>query len=204
MAERSFYRWTPLEVPGNPKVSLAVAAYQSPDSLAGLIYALKGQTYSNWEAIVIHDGPGPQVKAVVESIREPRVRWIETEERRGHWGHPWRQFGIDQCTGQFIGLTNDDNWYAPTYFEWMLHQLSRDKADFAYCNMVHSHQQWKYFPTRPKRGCCDLGAWIGSAELVRATPWPGNDFESDGDFIEALAKKARRTTHVPGCLFVHN
>lgn len=203
-SERTYFRWEPRAVPGNPKVSLAVAAYRSPDSLCGLIYALRCQTYPNWEAIIVHDGPGAEVRAAVERIGEPRVRLIETDERRGSYGHPWRRFGIEHCTGDFIGLSNDDNYYAPTYFEWMLHQMAEEKADFAYCNMVHSHQQWAYFPTRPKRGCIDLGAWLGRRELVLATPWPGDDFNADGDFIEALARKARRVTHVEGCLFVHN
>lgn len=204
MAERSHFGWKTLEVPGQPKVSLAIAAYQSPDTLAGLIYSLRCQTYTNWEAVIVHDGPGPKVRETVERIDDPRVRLIETEDRRGHYGHPWRRFGLEQCTGDYVGLSNDDNYYAPVFFEWMLHQMVRDRADFAYCNMVHSHQQWAYFPTRPKRGCCDLGAWIATRELALAVPWPSNDFNADGDYIEALTGQAHRITRVEGCLFVHN
>ena len=214
MAAQTFFGWNPLPIVGNPKVSLVVAAYQRPDPLAGLLYCLRSQTYENWEAVIVHDGECAATRKVVENIDDPRIRYIETPERRGQYGHPWRHYGILQTTGGYIGLSNDDNWYAPVYFEWMLHTLTSRKVQFAYCDFVHSHKQWSFFPTqhkkwkvlpvRPRKGTLDLAAWIAEAPLVRATQWNDYTFDGDGTYIEDLLTKCPRVEHVPGCLLVHN
>jgi glycosyltransferase involved in cell wall biosynthesis len=204
MPARSIRSWQPLPIHGRPKVSLAVATYQQTDELACLLYSFKAQTYDHWEVVLVHDGPGPEARAVVDHIGDARIRLIETPEHRGQYGHPWRQFGIEQCTGDYIGLSNGDNYYAPVYFEWMLYSLVVQDADFAYCNMVHSYLRWAPFTTRPEKGGMDLGAWIARAALVKATPWWDLDLQADGTFVEDLLRKTRRIIHVPACLFVHN
>ncbi|SRR5579871_4165525 len=196
--------WKPLAVPGNPKVSLAVATYRQTNELACLLYSLKAQTYRNWEAIVVHDGPGYEARALVESIGDPRIYFIETPQRKGHFGHPWRSLGIEVCTGDYIGLSNGDNYYVPVYFEWMLHALVTGNADFAYCDMLHSHHHWAYVPSSPRKGGLDLGAWIARAGLVKGTPWRDLGFAGDGTFIDDLVAKARGIVHISKALFVHN
>jgi hypothetical protein len=204
MPGRLIRGWDPLPVPGRPLVSLAVAAYGEPDELACLLYSLRCQTYDRWEAVVVHDGPGPAARDVVTRLNDPRVRLVETPERKGQYGHPWRRLGIDACSGDFMGLSNADNYYAPVYFEAMLSALVTQGADFAYSDMVHSYLRWGALRTRPEKGHLDLGAWVARAGLVKATEWWDLGFMGDGTFIEDLLEKARKVVHVPGCLFVHN
>jgi glycosyltransferase involved in cell wall biosynthesis len=198
--------WNKLEVPGNPKVSIGIAAYNRPDTLSCLLYCLKSQTYENWEAVVMHDGPNPRVRAAVAHIDDPRVRYFESEKRKGQFGHPNRPQTISLCTGDFIGLTNDDNYYAPVYFEAMLYALYSAGADFAYCDMIHSYWRYCYFVTQPRKNRCDLGAWIARSYLVKNTPWHDMDFAGDGTFIDDMVARCGygRTIHVPMCLFTHN
>src|SRR4051794_33816153 len=108
MADKGIRGWTPLAVPGAPRVSIVVATYEQADELACLIYSLKAQTYDNWEAVLVHDGPAESARRVVDVVADPRIRLIETPERRGQFGHPWRRTGIDQATGDYIGLSNGD------------------------------------------------------------------------------------------------
>ena len=204
MPFREIRRWTPRPIVGNPKVSLAVATYEQADELACLLYSLKAQTYDHWEAVLVHDGPGPQVRAVVAHVNDARIRLLEMPERKGQYGHPWRQAGIDACTGDYLGLSNGDNYYAPVYFEWMLSVLTTAGADFAYCDLVHSYLQWRAVVPLPQKGSLDLGAWIAKAELVKATRWWDMGFVGDGTFIDDLVAQAQGVVHVPACLFVHN
>ena len=201
---REIRGWQPRAVPGNPKVSLAIATYEQRAELACLLFSLVAQTYENWEAVVVHDGPGPTAREVVALVNDSRVRLIETPERRGHYGHPWRELGIDACTGDYLGLSNGDNYYVPVYFEWMLHELATRGAEFAYCDWVHSHFEWRAMQAEPVRWKIDLGGWIVRAGLAKTTPWPGLAFDSDGDYVEALVKKASGVVHIPRSLFVHN
>lgn len=195
--------WTPLVTPGNPKVSLAIAAYNRHDPLFCLLYSLRSQTHENWEAVVMHDGPCPSLRELVQNLGDPRVRFVESPERVGQFGHPLRKATAEMCTGDFIGMSNDDNYYAPVYFEWMLHALTSTDADFAHCDMVHDYWKWCHFVTRPKKNKCDLGCWVARADLVKRTPWRDMTEAGDGTFVEDLVA-GRKAVHVPGTLFVHN
>ena len=201
---RDIRGWTPLPVAGRPTVSLAVATYEQGDELACLLYSLKSQTYPHWEAVVVHDGPGPLARAVVATIGDPRVRLVETPERRGCYGHPWRELGIDACTGDYIGLTNGDNYYAPVYFEWMMHLLTTAPADLVYCDTVHSYARWAAVRSAPRKGAIDLGCWVARAGIVKTTPFRDHGHAGDGTFFEDLLRKADRVLHIDRPLFVHN
>jgi len=197
--------WNTREVPGNPKVSLAIAAYNRPDHLCCLLYSLKAQTYKNWEAVIVHDGPNPEIRKKIEQINDDRIVYIDDVKRKEQYGHPHRQFAISRCTGEYIGMSNDDNYYAPVYFEWMLSALYSANALFAHCDMVHNYWEWSYFVTRPRKDQCDLGAWIAHGSIVRNTPWRDMSFSGDGTFIEDLvAQVGDKVVHVPGVIFVHN
>jgi hypothetical protein len=197
-------KWKSRRVPPEIKVGMVVVAYKRPQPLSCLLYSLLSQTHGNFEALVIHDGPGPEVREVVTRIDDPRIRLTETDVRRGQYGHPLREKGLQLCSGDYLGTTNDDNYYAPVYFEWMLHQLLRDEAQFAYCNFVRSHRQWQAYSTKPEKSKLDCGAWLAQAELVKSTPWTDFSHTGDGTFIEAMVARAEGLTKVEGYLFVHN
>jgi len=138
-------------------------------------------------------------------MTDPRVKVISTPERKQQFGHPWRKWAIEKhTTGAYVGMANDDNWYAPVYFESMAHELFNIGGDFAYCNMVHSHKLWKPFETKPTKGRIDVGCWMAKRELVVGTPWTDMSFNGDGTFVEAMIAKARNVRKLKEYLFVHN
>lgn len=196
--------WAPKTIPGNPKVSLAVAAYNRHDPLLTLLYSLKSQSYTNWEAVIMHDGPCDRTLCgAIAGLNDGRIRLCETDTRAGQYGHPHRKRAADLCTGDYIGMTNDDNYYVPVYFEAMLHALTSTDAAFAHCDMIHDYWDWAYFSTKPRRARIDLGCFLAKADLVKGTPWRNFTEEGDGIFIEELAAKGK-VVHLPMCLFCHN
>lgn len=181
-----------------PLVSLAVRVKYAPDRLALFMLSMRRQRYDNWEVVAVTDGPNPQAAQFVKQISEPRLRLIETPKALGHWGHPYRQLGLDACRGEFIGMSNDDNYYVPGYLEQMVNAL-RD-ADLATCQILHNYYAWEICPAGT-----DLGSWIARAELIRKTPWKGQEFTSDQDYIKALTELAGgRVVQIQKPLLVHN
>lgn len=181
-----------------PLVSMAVRVKYAPDRLQLLLLSMQRQRYENWEVVAVTDGPNPAAAQLVSAMQDPRIRLIETEKPLGRWGHPYRQRGLDACRGEFIGMSNDDNYYVPGYLEQMLYALQ--DADFAMCPFLHSYYAW-----RAVHAGLDLGSWIARAFLVRQTPWPGDDFSSDQAYIRLLTELAKdRTAILEHPLFVHN
>ncbi len=183
----------------DPLVSIAVRIKYAPDRLQLFILSMQRQRHDNWEMVAVTDGPNEPAARLVAETNDPRIRLVETEERLGRWGHPYRQRGLDACRGDYIGLSNDDNYYVPGYIEQMLHALG-STADIALCQMLHSHSGWKVDPPGN-----DLGAWIARAALIRKVPWTGQDYTSDRDYLQSLLAMAPgRVATVARPLFVHN
>jgi hypothetical protein len=197
---RRMLRVAGVEPDPEPKVSLAVRVKYSPERMRAFLLSIERQRYDNWELVFVTDGPNPAAREIVSRSGDARVKLVETEKPLGRWGHPYRQRGIDACTGDYIGLSNDDNYYVPGYLEQMVNALRKEDALLAMCGMLHSYNAWKV-----EEPGFDLGSWIARADLVRRTPWEGDDFFYDGRYVEALkANAGGRIAWIPKPLFIHN
>lgn len=201
--------WANREVPGNPKVTSVIASYRRPRQLLSCVSCLMAQTYKNYELIVVHDGPDETgvIRELVAGLRriDDRVHYYEMDENKADWGNSSKEYGSKLATGDFIHHSNDDNYYAPVFYEAMLHALQTTQTGIAYCNMIHSHFAYAPFDTQPRRAYIDGGGWIAKADLVKNTPWPEDrkQSEADGIFFEGMTRKAAQVK-VPGFLFTHN
>lgn len=209
--------WKPRTIADNPKVGIAVAAYLSATvrdgpALECLCSALQAQTYHNWYALVVHDGPTAMSdERVLKGIRDREDERFETwvtAERKQQFGHPWRQPAVErllQVGCEWVGLTNQDNYYCPVYLEWMLSEAQRHKAPFVYCDFVRSHKQWAVHNSRPKKGQLDLGAFLAHKSIVSKIKFDKLTFDGDGDYINRLVQAAKhRVAKVSAPLMVHN
>lgn len=203
--------WKPRTIPGDPVVTLAIASYLNDDprrvdALFCLLYSLKAQTYPNWRAVVVHDGPFTAPFQAYGRLMafDERVRIVKTADRLRQAGHPHRRTYALEGPGEFVGFANDDVYYCPVYFEWLLSELATHDADLAHCDMVHSHKMWRPLATRPVRGHIDVGGFLARRSLVESTPWTDFSFNGDGAYVEALVRKARKVVKVPAVLYVHN
>jgi hypothetical protein len=193
-----------IAVPAEPLVSIAVRVKYSPDRFWAFLLCMQRQRYENWEVVAVTDGPNADAAHVEADFKRhhpgaiERLRLIQTAESRGRWGHAYRQNGIDACRGQFIGLSNDDNYYCPGYIEQLMFAL--EDADIAACQVAHSYSGWAARPA-----WSDLGCWIARAALVRSVPWEGQEFDSDALYLAKLrARPGVRSAVVNRPLFVHN
>lgn len=206
-----------MPITGNPKVGLAVAAYLRSESeqqamaLKCLVASVQAQTYDNWLMHIVHDGPMPvgvPVLQYFDALRtDSRVTTTGTLSRKQEFGHPHRQAAVQALLNRgcdWIGLTNQDNYYAPVYFEWLVSAAQKHKAQFAYCDMVRSHKMWKAFPTSIRRGHIDLGGFLVHRSLAEKIKFDNFTFIGDWDYIRRLTAAARNVIKVPATLFTHN
>jgi hypothetical protein len=215
--------WKPKHFDRRPKVGVGVATYQDSKSdarrwhtLLSLLHALRAQTYPDWVCAVVQDGPWPESPPggrrlcgdLADAVPDSRVRFYDTPDRLRAHGHPWRQSTVELLAAEgceWLTLTNDDNWYAPVYLEWLTFTaVNTPDCDFVYCDLVHSHQLWKPVATQPRYRHLDLGAFLVRTELARKVPFDKFEFNGDGDWIDRLVARARAVNKVPATLMVHN
>lgn len=193
-------------IPAEPLVSLAVRVKYPLDRLAAFLFSTQRQRYENWEMVAVVDGLAPRLlHEDTDFSSESRLLVAETTERKGRWGHPWRQFGIDKCQGDIIGINNDDNYLTPGYIEQLVQALEDENALIAYCDCLHAYHGWAVAKGSVTGGSTDLGCWLARRELLDRVKWEGDDFLADGRFFRRLVETAgNRVAYVPRPLLVKN
>ncbi len=206
------YKAFPLPSQSSNKVAVVSLIYnQFPEIISTMLL----QTHKDWELILIHDGPNStNLGQFVKAINDPRITYIETKERLEKWGHPHRQWALQELgkgalspNAEFVCITNADNYYAPTYLEYMLRGFSENIVG-TYCSqMVHSYIGHGVINCRLEQGYVDCAGVMLRKNIACEIGWNHPDaHSSDWLFFNDVIKKYTREAFVKvnGCLLVHN
>jgi glycosyltransferase involved in cell wall biosynthesis len=91
-----------------PRVSVVIPTYNRANLIGESIRSVLDQTYRDFELIIVDDGSADNTKEVIESIKDPRIRYIYQENRGVSAA---LNAGIKISTGEFYaGLGSDDLW----------------------------------------------------------------------------------------------
>jgi hypothetical protein len=192
-------------IPKNPKVTIICPIYKS---FPAIISSLIMQTYSNWELLLIHDGPDEGfVRQYVELVNDDRIKFSETPEHRGAWGHYIRSEYIQKAEGDFILVTNPDNYHTPVYLEYMLKGFG-DGVIATYCeSMVHSYKAWQVIPCMLKRGYLDCAGVLVASSAAKTVGW-NNTTEHSADWLyfqDLITRFGQQSfMKIKGTLLIHN
>jgi hypothetical protein len=120
------------------------------DTFPEIVSSLINQTYKNWELLLIHDGPNSTgLRAVIDVINDKRIKFIETEQRKQLWGHPLRNWALENLgtlapNTSFVCVGNADNHIMPHFCEFMLRGFENPYILAVYCSaFIHSYDSWQ-------------------------------------------------------------
>lgn len=114
-----------------PRVSVVLPTYRRPEMLERALDAVLGQTYRDWELIVVDDnGEGSEAQrrtgeVIARHADERRLVYLVHPVNRGGGGA--RNSGIRRACGEFVAFLDDDDAWDPEKLE---HQVARfDEED---------------------------------------------------------------------------
>jgi len=121
--------------PGGPLISVLTPVYETdPTHLAACLASVAGQTYANWEHVLVDDGSSDaRVGELLSSTarREPRVRLLRHDVNRGIVAAS--STALDAASGEYVALLDHDDVLAPNALARLVDALRDDPdAAFAY------------------------------------------------------------------------
>lgn len=128
----------------SPLVSVIIPSYDRATFVARRsLSSVMRQTYTNWEAIVVGDGPPDDLlRRTVENISDPRVRYAEisrpeygrlTDQQRWHAaGAAARNHGLQLARGDIIAPLDDDDEFLPNHLAECVAAISSGRCDLVY------------------------------------------------------------------------
>lgn len=129
-----------------PRVSIAIRAYRRR-WLSEAIASVLTQTCTDLE-LVVYDDAGT-LEDVARAAGDSRVRYVPAAYRHGASGR--FRAAVSQCRGEFIGLLDDDDYYAPAFVERLLAALTEEpRAGIAFCRTTFDANGRLYSPVDPR------------------------------------------------------
>jgi SAM-dependent methyltransferase len=131
--------WTSRE----PLVTVRIATWRKPRLLVErAIPSVLNGAYRNVELLVCSDGPDAETAAAVAEIRDPRLRYMEMEERPTYpeqrW-NLWRIAGshaanrmVAEARGTFVAPLCHDDAFTEDHIPLLLAAMAEQGSDFAY------------------------------------------------------------------------
>ena len=133
-----------------PLVSVIIPTYRQHELLVTRsIPSALGQTYPHVEVVVVGDGSPPETATAIETLNDPRVRYVNLtvrapypEDATEFWrvaGTPPWNTAWQLAQGSWIAPLNDDDAFRPDHIELLLSTAREERCEVAYGAIEH-HQ----------------------------------------------------------------
>lgn len=163
--DRPSERVQPVTRVDDPLVSIIVATYNRPHSLAETLRTLERQTYLSLEIIVVNDG-GCDVRDVV--ARFPRARLIDESANSGPAAA--RNRGLSESRGTFVTFFDDDDEMFPDHIAVLVNALEWSGLDVAYGQLINCFADRTGADRRPTGALAGHTALLDHADIQ----WAGS------------------------------
>lgn len=95
-----------------PLVSVIIAAYNAEKTIGPAVRSILGQTYHQWELIIVDDASRDRTAEIVASFSDPRIRLIRNKVNLKQGLA--RNIAINHSRGEFIAVQDADDLSMPT------------------------------------------------------------------------------------------
>ena len=112
-----------------PRVSVVIPTYNRAELLKRAIESVLGQTYQDFELIVVDDASMDNTEEMMKDFSDERIRYIRLKQNSGTSAVP-RNTGIKSAKGEYIACHDDDS-------EWLPQKLEKQVKAFEV-----AHPQW--------------------------------------------------------------
>lgn len=116
-------------------ISVIMPTYNRGYIIENAIQSVIGQTYSNWELIIVDDASADNTEEVINRIGESRIIYIKNEENRG--ADYSRNRGCLAAKGKYLAFLDSDNYWTSNKLEKQIRVLadSDDDVAFVFCSV---------------------------------------------------------------------
>lgn len=120
----------------SPTISIIVPIYNSEKYLNKCLDSILGQTFEDFELILVNDGSTDTSRQICEAYREKDQR-VTLVNQSNSGAAAARNTGLSAARGTYIGFVDSDDFIAKNMYEELYKQICLNDSDIVFCNMLH-------------------------------------------------------------------
>ncbi len=114
-----------------PKVSVIIVTYNRPQLLPLAIKSVLGQTYQDFEILIIDNGIEQPAKKILAGLDDSRIKYLPQIENTDCSGG--KNIGIKYAIGEFVAFLDDDDIWLPEKLELQVKALEQATSEVGFC-----------------------------------------------------------------------
>ena len=111
-----------------PKVSVVIPIYNVEKYLKECLDSVINQTLKEIEIICVNDGSTDDSLSIVEQYASDDERFVIIDKKNAGYGHTMNR-GFEKARGEYIGITESDDYIAPTMYEELYNAAKQNDID---------------------------------------------------------------------------
>ncbi len=119
-----------------PSVSVIVIGYNAARFLEEAVDSVLGQTFDDWEILIVDDGSTDATNDVAHALackRPDRIHVLQHPDRQNHGMSATRNLGLSHARGDFIGFLDADDVWLPNKLSDQIGVLNQEpRAELIY------------------------------------------------------------------------
>lgn len=117
-----------------PLVSIVMPAHNAADFIDDAIHSVLGQSYGNWELLIVDDASTDKTLEVVKQFGDERIRVIKCLRNGG--AAKARNRGVRASKGKFLCFLDADDLWQPDKLERQLAFMAKKDCAFSFASYV--------------------------------------------------------------------
>ena len=125
-----------------PLVSIITPVFNAEKFITDTVESVLGQTYDNWELILVNDHSDDNTKDKVNPyLKDKRIRWVDLEDGRG--AATARNKGIDLANGRFVTFLDADDLWQKNKLEKQVSFMLEKDCEFSFTSYEFTDESGK-------------------------------------------------------------
>lgn len=125
------------------KVSVIVPVYNVKKYLKKCLDSLVNQTLDEIEIIVVDDGSKDGSQKIISKFQAEFPLKIKSFLKENGGLSDARNYGLDHCSGEYIGFVDSDDWVEENMFAEMYSLAKKHSAEMVICNLQKVDEKGK-------------------------------------------------------------
>ncbi len=127
-----------------PKISIIMPNYNSSSFLEETVDAIRNQTFTNWELIIVDDNSDLETKKILKKLKKnKKIKIFFLKKNKGD-GY-CRVYGVKKSNSKVVAFIDSDDIWKKNKLKLQFNYMKKNNLDFSYTSYVAFKEKENYY-----------------------------------------------------------